>query len=110
VFRISPDGGGYQVVHSFVPAEGAHPVARLYQAGNGRLYVTALAGGTGRGSVFSITTGGAFSVDHIFGPGEGAAPLGGITEGADGALYGTTLGGGAANQGVLYRLTLPLFR
>ncbi len=122
IFRISADGAGYAVLHSFGPldalfvndanADGARPTAALVSGKDGTLYGVAAQGGPGgSGTVFKISPGGSdFAVLHSFEPkGEmfhnngGASPLG-LTLGPDQALYGVAELGGSG-RGLIFRLT-----
>jgi uncharacterized repeat protein (TIGR03803 family) len=105
VFRISPDGTGFTVLHALTSGEGINPVAGLTQGTGNVLYGTAIAGGSGGGSVFAISSTGIFETLHVFAAGEGVAPMGGVTVMPDGSLYGTTVAGGAGGVGLIYRLT-----
>jgi len=103
--------GNETVVHRFVGADGAAPVAPLI-AVKGTLYGTTQYGGayscdTGGscGTVFSITPSGKESVLHSFGSaGDGIHPVAALTN-MDGTLYGTTTGGGTSKDGTVFALT-----
>jgi uncharacterized repeat protein (TIGR03803 family) len=93
VFEIAPSGVE-TVLHSFAggPTDGAGPMARLTLDGNGNLYGTTFAGGTGGyGTVFRLDPTNLETVIYNFtgGP-DGGNPLGGVTLDATGVLYGTT--------------------
>jgi uncharacterized repeat protein (TIGR03803 family) len=105
VFRIQPDGSGYELVCSFGTSEGAWPYAGVLLSSDGSLYGTAMsAGAHGVGSIFKMNIdGSAFQVLHSFvalDVNDGANPFGGLIEGSDGSLYGTTSGGGFYGAGV----------
>ncbi len=120
VFALSPParrGGAwsYTVLTSFAAGRGA-PVARLLHARDGALYGTAMAGGTGLGSVFRLSPptpgeeGWTRTILHSFTAErpDGEAPLTGLVADAHGALYGTTQNtAGAPGRGTIYRLTPP---
>jgi len=122
VFAISPDGGGFTVLHSFralhnsTNTDGASPQAGLFLSGF-TLYGTAYAGGTsGNGTVFSINTDGSeFVTLHDFtGPyvpigflgtnSDGAQPYAGLILGEEDLLYGTASGGGSSGNGTVFSL------
>lgn len=110
LFKISPDGTGYQILHSFAGLsfadvlltgttgatnEAANPCGTPLLAGP-TIYGMTLNGGTnGTGAIFSMNTDGSgFSVLHSFGggfvgPWDGYAPFGSlVTDGT--TLYGMT--------------------
>lgn len=104
VFKLSPDGSAYTVLHSFDSTLGGpyEPTAALVQGADGLLYGTTQFGGVpGHGSVFKISTNGTqcFTL-HEFGIGsDGQSPQAPLLQGLDGALYGTTALGGTTAQG-----------
>jgi len=130
VYRISPDGSGFTVLHRFqaysatssigspVNADGANPEAELVEGSDGHLYGVARAGGSnGNGTVFRIAKDGSgFSVLHAFGAtiseptvtpptnADGIAPLGPLVPGADGYFYGTASRGGPTGYGTIFRV------
>ncbi len=92
--------GTEKVVYSFAGSDGADPTAGLINV-NGRLYGTtargggSACGGTGCGTVFSVTTAGAEQVLHSFrGGSDGAYPSAELLI-VNGTLYGTTNYGGS---------------
>lgn len=120
VFKISADGSGYTVLHSFGPldglftndtnADGGRPSGALV-IGSGALYgVTAAGGPKGSGTVFKLQPDGSgFTVLRSFDPkGElyhndgGASPLG-LTLGAGGTLFGAAELGGEG-RGLIFRM------
>ena len=121
VFKLQPDGSGYQAVYTF-PAGGSG-VARLPDYSfilgrDGVLYGTSEFGGSanygmlykvnpdgsGFGLLKSFTAGGAVVVK------DGGAPKGGLVHASDGFLYGVTTTGTVASNnladrnGVIYRI------
>ena len=125
VFRVSPDGTGFTVLHSFDTLQfglfagltnsvGAQPVGTLVQASDGTLYGAAEIGGSaGSGLIFRLQPDGAgFQVIHSFGRvsewvtgrnGGGAAPEA-LTLAADGLLYGVAFDEGPDEGGVIFKL------
>jgi|RhiMethySRZTD1v2_1073278.scaffolds.fasta_scaffold13244_1 uncharacterized repeat protein (TIGR03803 family) len=116
IYRISPDGVFYEVVHSFAGhagnglfPEGALPAAGLTKGLDGNFYGTTLYGGTAgeggagggciafagvAGTVYQVTPAKAFSIKHSFDPSsDGCGPMGNLTLDSDGSLLGTTLWG-----------------
>lgn len=109
VFRVGPDGSGYQVLYSFSgQPDGGGPPAGLIFGTNGALYgLTAAGGASNIGTIFGINSDGSdYRVLHSFGAsvGDGIQPVGALALGADGALYGATAGGGYGNSGTIFRL------
>ena len=98
VFAIKTDGTGFTTLHSFTGgADGGYPSAGLIQGSDGRLYGTALGGGTNNaGTVFAIKTDGTgFTTLYSFTNGaDGGYSQAGLIQGSDGRLYGTANGGG----------------
>ncbi len=112
VFRISPSGSGYSVLHSFgSTGDGAMPVAGLVQGSDGNFYGTTEYGGTNNdGTLFRISPSGSYSLLYSFrGIPDGIGPLAVLVQGSDGNFYGTTANGGTNNsEGTVFKLTIPL--
>jgi len=126
VFSLTPVGGGKwteAVIYSFTGqgGDGANPETGLILTPKGLLYGTTAAGGTGYGTVFSMTpaVGGTWTEKVMYsfagaptGCGttgnpacDGATPLGGLTlVPTTGTVYGTTYSGGIAGYGTVFRL------
>ncbi len=108
VFRLSTNGDGYQILHSFTNSpDGSNP-QRLLLANNGILYGTTSGGGAKSvGTVYQINPNGSgYQILRSFTNSAPDAffPLAGLAQGFDGALYGTSYSGGANNQGAIYRI------
>ena len=103
VYRIQPDGSGFQVYP--LPIE-AQIISGVIEASDGRLYGTTYFGGANEGGVaFGINNDGSgFTVVHDFAFGDGYQPGAEPLEGADGGLYMTTRFGGNENGGVVCRM------
>jgi len=99
VFKLNPDGSGYEVLHNFGAsvADGQLPLAGLVQASNGSLYGTTYEGGSnGEGTVFKLNPDGSgYEVLDNFGASgpDGQNPRAGLIQASNGSLYGTTFGG-----------------
>ena len=110
VFKVNPDGTGYEALHSFSPAthDGQNPTTALIQGSDGALYGTTEYGGTsGAGTVFKVSTNGVgYRVIHSFGTMNdgGYHPTDGLVQGRDGGLYGVAEWGGNAGGGTVFRL------
>ena len=112
VFRLTPQGV-LTTLHTFDPAQGdgIRPAAPLIDGGDGFLYGSTQAGGTGKsGTIFAVSTAGDFQTVYNFtGGADGAEPSGPLAPGGSGIFYGTTsTGGGMNNQGngTVFRLNL----
>ncbi len=109
VFKINPDGSGYEVLHHFGgPDDGQEVWAGLVEGVDDRLYGAARNGGLHlNGTVFRLSKNGSgYETLHHFdgGIGEGYRPEGTLIRANDGALYGTTRKGGRGNIGSVYKL------
>ncbi len=124
LFRIRPDGSGFQVVHSFTVAELGSPFGRpefsLVRGTDGAFYgTTELGGSAGFGTLYKVNADGSFALLHSFTAGttaatlttDGGAPRGGLVYATDGNLYGLTTRGSATpgaglndSNGVIYRV------
>ncbi len=105
IFKINPDGSGYQVVTSFPGGtNGAYPQGDLLLAGRTLYGVTQHGGGFNSGVIFRINTNGsAYTALQSC-----STPNGGLAL-ADGTLYGTTLFGGnsppsSAGSGTVFKM------
>jgi uncharacterized repeat protein (TIGR03803 family) len=76
---------------SFNGGNGAVPLARLVQAGDGNFYGTTLQGGReSYGTLFRVTPGGEMTTLFNFDVTSGGGPEGGLIEASPGTFYGTT--------------------
>jgi uncharacterized repeat protein (TIGR03803 family) len=111
VFKVSTNGSGFTVLHTFTLAnsDANYPYSALVQGSDGALYGTTWKGGTNdQGAVFRLNTdGSAYSVIYSFiGSPNTSNPRAGLMIGADAAFYGTTYGGGTNDYyGTVFRLT-----
>jgi uncharacterized repeat protein (TIGR03803 family) len=115
IFKITTNGLHTPLV--FLGPANFNPNARLLSASDGNLYGLTISGGngyngsagSGYGTVFKMTPAGIFSTLYKFdGFAGGRNPYGGLTQGNDGNFYGVTGHGGITNNGIIYRLGLPL--
>ncbi|MBL7850121.1 MAG: VCBS repeat-containing protein [Cyclobacteriaceae bacterium] len=105
IFRVRPDGTGYQKLHDFNGTNGSHPMGSLLSAGGFLFGVASSGGANGSGTVFRILPDGSGFTKLIdFAPSiTGGNPLAGLE--TDGTfLYGTTNQGGSNLGGTIYRL------
>ncbi len=107
VFRINPDGTGFQLLHVFVGPDGSAPTAALVVGPDGLLYGTTYYGGVfGAGVVFRISSDGlTFQVLHSFdvtNSNDGARPQSALT--STDVLYGTTRFGGTTGNGIVFKI------
>jgi hypothetical protein len=104
IYKIMPDGSAFEVIHSFSSEDGRAPIGGLVEGPGGYLYGTASQGGSGNGTVFSLSGNGQLVVLHSFSGEDGAAPYTSLMLGQDGLLYGTTREGGAGSKGNVFRM------
>jgi uncharacterized repeat protein (TIGR03803 family) len=107
IYRLMPNGSGFQVLHLFDPQESdaANPYSGLLVGEDGVLFGTASAGGDfGFGAIFKLNGDGTgYQQIHTYRGREGAFPHGALRFGIDGWLYGTTMAGGHAD-GTVFRM------
>jgi uncharacterized repeat protein (TIGR03803 family) len=105
IFRVRPDGSGYQKLFDFNNKNGRYPKGGLTLSQDGSLYGMTSEGGTyKRGVVFRINPDGSgFQVVFNFSGPDGTTPTGDLVEDEVGNLYGTA-SGGASGHGVLFKL------
>jgi len=120
VFSVNTSGGSFTTLYSFTPLDsltatnpdGAFPASGLVLS-NGTLYGTTLAGGGGKGAVFSIGTNGlGFAVLHNFSAtdpltgtnSDGASPCAALAL-AGSKLYGTAAAGGTSANGTVFSVS-----
>ena len=108
VFRLGPDGQGFQVLHIIEPPLGEQIDPPLVQGSDGALYGVARNGGTNTlGTVFKLNTDGSgYRVLYNFvgGTGDGAHPEAALIQASDGTLYGTTGSGGNFGLGTIFKI------
>jgi uncharacterized repeat protein (TIGR03803 family) len=117
VFKMTPAGVLTTLVQ-FNVANGGHPAAGLVQGSDGNVYGTtywggnvAVGGGSGLGTVFSITPAGVLTTQVQFNANNGGHPAAGLVQGTDGNFYGTTYLGGnlslnnGAGRGTVFKMT-----
>ena len=105
IFKVNKDGSGYTVLRRCDFASGAYPYGGLIEGGDGALYGTTSAGGTGGGgTVFRIERSGAGYAPIFHFSTDGKEPRGTLVEGSNGALYGATFSGGSGTNGTVFSL------
>lgn len=108
VFRIMPDGSGFEKLHDFDGWNGRQPKGELL-VHDGVVYGMTTEGGAGNhGVVFRINPGGSgFMKLHEFSGNDGSRPAGAPVLGPDEqTLYAMTTAGGANNMGVIFGVSL----
>lgn len=129
VYKISPDGTGFQVLHAFSAitsaenssflenADGASPLGGVIEGADGYFYgVTYEGGANGRGTIYRLRFDGTgFQTLHVFSATttvegiavnvDGTFPAAGLTDGGDGTFYGTTSSGGPNGLGTLFAIS-----
>lgn len=118
VFKISPTGKGYTVLHNFDRNadinEGINPLAGMALGIDGNLYGTTGGGGKqNSGALFRITPAGQYTTLYSFCPAggchDGFYPQTAMTLHTNGTLYGETESGGPnGNYGVVFSLNVGL--
>ncbi|HEX4085509.1 MAG TPA: choice-of-anchor tandem repeat GloVer-containing protein [Chthoniobacteraceae bacterium] len=111
IFKVTTNGTGYQVLHTFAgAADGSNSGYNgLIQGGDGMLYGSAQYGGAGgQGTIFKISTSGT-GFTLLYNPASaGTYPYGvqpnQLMQGTDGALYCTMEYGGGTNAGTILKL------
>jgi uncharacterized repeat protein (TIGR03803 family) len=100
VFRISEDGSGFAVIHSFDdPDTGWEPQSPLVEGTDGALY------GVTPVTAFKLKKDGTgYQVLHQFGAAGDGASARGLIQGIDGGFYGTTESSGTNGSGTVFRL------
>ena len=116
VYRLNPDGGGYQILHHFQTnsADGKNPFSQLTRGLNNLFYGTCVHGGaTGNGTVYEIgTDGSGYQTVWSFPESgtNGVFPYGGLVRGLSsgdvGTLYGMNEAGGRGSWGAVYALVV----
>lgn len=110
VFRLEPDGTGFQLLHAFGGSDGEGPLAALMLDDFGNLYGTTYYGGpSAAGTVFTVRTDGTgYRILHAFGEdeGDGKNPASSLFLDGSRTLFGTTVNGGAGTFGTVFALSL----
>lgn len=106
LYRLSPDGAGFEIIHQLNRTNGGFAGAAPIQASDGMLYCVS-SGSPQRpnGAVFRVSTNGAeFQLLRNFNGGDGSVPAASLLEASDGRLYGITTNGGLAGRGAIFRM------
>jgi len=108
VYRVKPDGTGFQMLHTFTgKLDGGLPNP-VTIASDGAIYGTSSTGALGHKSVYGtlwkLVPGGAFTVLRTFDETNGGYPSTALVEDASGTLYGATGSGGGGGHGVIYSI------
>ena len=105
LFKVSPDGSGFSVLHIFSGGDGSTPIGALVQGTNGLLYGVTQSGGTNSyGTIFSVqTNGSSFTTLRHLDWADGVYPEA-LALGSDGLLYITSRYAGTNGQGTLSRM------
>jgi uncharacterized repeat protein (TIGR03803 family) len=105
VFRIQPNGTGFQVVHHFNGTNGEGPIASLIDGKDGYLYgMTPLGGSAGTGTVFKLRPDGSGYVKlRDLNGSTGQSPFGDLLLYGN-QLFGMTSQGGSGGRGTVFRV------
>jgi uncharacterized repeat protein (TIGR03803 family) len=115
LYRLSPNGSNYEIVHAFQGSGGGNPNDGKTPEGNlsidsaGNIFGTTAEGGAGTtaGTVFEYSAAGTYRVVHSFTAAtDGAEPVSGVTPGPNNTLYGTAEFGGPSNRGTVFSIRL----
>jgi len=107
LFRMSPNGGAFDTVHSFnVNTDGYWPTDELIEGSDGRLYGALEYGGEQfSGTLYAFDPeSDSYTVLRSFGFSDvaGRAPRSALLRGSDNRLYGTTSNGGGRGLGTAF--------
>ncbi len=112
IYKLSPDGSGYTLVHSFAgnPTDGDGPYsnALTYNPNDGYIYGTTNGGGANSaGAFFKFKADGTgyTMVSSFQGGAVVNGPYSGLLLGQDGNFYGTTYDNGLNGYGTVYKVT-----
>src|SRR5205807_37692 len=118
VFKISPTGNGYAVLHSFDRSldinDGDQPLGGVALGTDGNVYGTTGGGGKqNAGALFRMTPAGQYSTLYSFCPASGCKdgffPQTAMVQHTNGKFYGATESGGqSVNGGEFYSLDMGL--
>jgi len=110
ILKISTDGTGYSLLHSFGGTfggvDGAFPHGSLIQSGSTLYGMTAGGDVPGDATIFKLNTDGSgYGLLHAFAGGnlDGAEPIGSLIQSGS-TLYGMTEYGGSSNLGTLFEV------
>ena len=105
VFKLDTAGHA-TVLHNFIGADGAFPMAGLMMDKKGNLYGTTSQGGiSNAGTVFKLDPAGNETVLHSFTDSpDGAYATGGVVMDKKGNLYGSTYLGGSTGNGTVFEV------
>jgi hypothetical protein len=102
IFRIAPNGSGFQVLHDCLSETGVAPKSQLVEDTDGILYGAMSSGGTNLdGVIFKITKEGDYTPLHHV---NDNPPTGDLLLASDGKLYGTSSNGGQNLYGSIFRI------
>lgn len=107
LYRISPQGTGFTILHEFTDLSGSNPSGELLEHSNGKLYGTTTRGGdslSSRGVIFRINKDGTgYEVLKSFDQkSEGQSPQSPLVMDNQGNLFGVAVGGGLLNGGLIF--------
>ena len=111
IFKINPDGSGFEVIHDFKlnPRDGVHPLWGLVEGRDGALYGSTLTGGPLKdGMIFKLRKDGShYQILHSFAQIRFSLgkPYGPLLVAPDGTLFGVTrYGGRPLDGGTVYTI------
>jgi len=109
IFKISPDGTGFKLLHSFAggATDGADPRGSLKLVGTKLYGMTCVGGASNLGTIFRISPSGTgFALLHSFagGASDGSTPWVASLAANGSTLYGMTMYGGSDNRGTIFKI------
>jgi len=99
LFSLSLAGGFSNVAQITQPLYKQYGVGQILQATDGNLWSTAVAGGSGYGQVFAVTTNGNAVANIGFNGTDGSFPVNGVIQASNGTLYGVAAKNGKTSSG-----------
>ena len=102
IYKLNPDGGGYQVLLDFNGIDGANPLGSLILVDSMLYGMTEMGGNSQEGVMFRLNTDGSgFEKLMDFNQTDGAFPPGSLCQSGD-LLYGVAAAGVTDNKGVVF--------
>lgn len=104
LYKLNPNGSGFNVIHNFMSPAGWMPMGNVIQATDGNLYGCCHEGGIWASCTiwrYDLTTN-TYADVWDFDIVNGDFPKSGVVQGPDGKLWGAAFSGGTSGSGVIY--------